>query len=129
MFHLISIKKINTSSQFTVVTVYSLHYSHFPFLYQALYQSWVLDACRNILAILEDLPSLRPPIDHMCELLPRLQARYYSIASSSKVHIYYLCLLSFIILCVCVCACVRVAKQRPLVTGSPQQHPHLRRGG
>ncbi|XP_016088270.1 P450 (cytochrome) oxidoreductase b [Sinocyclocheilus grahami] len=53
---------------------------------QALYQSWVLDSCRNILAILEDLPSLRPPIDHLCELLPRLQARYYSIASSSKVH-------------------------------------------
>ena len=52
---------------------------------QALYQSWVLDACRNILAILEDLPSLRPPMDHLCELLPRLQARYYSIASSSKV--------------------------------------------
>uniref|UniRef100_A0A672HRS4 NADPH--cytochrome P450 reductase n=1 Tax=Salarias fasciatus TaxID=181472 RepID=A0A672HRS4_SALFA len=53
---------------------------------KALYQNWVLDACRNILAILEDMPSLRPPIDHLCELLPRLQARYYSIASSSKVH-------------------------------------------
>ncbi|XP_073673826.1 P450 (cytochrome) oxidoreductase b isoform X1 [Garra rufa] len=53
---------------------------------KALYQSWVLDSCRNILAILEDLPSLRPPIDHLCELLPRLQARYYSIASSSKVY-------------------------------------------
>ncbi|KAA0701679.1 NADPH--cytochrome P450 reductase [Triplophysa tibetana] len=53
---------------------------------KALYQSWVLDSCRNILAILEDLPSLRPPIDHLCELMPRLQARYYSIASSSKVH-------------------------------------------
>merc|ERR1712142_318445 len=53
---------------------------------KALYQSWVLDSCRNILAILEDLPSLRPPIDHLCELLPRLQSRYYSIASSSKVH-------------------------------------------
>lgn len=52
---------------------------------QSLYQNWVLDACRNILAILEDMPSLRPPIDHLCELLPRLQARYYSIASSSKV--------------------------------------------
>ncbi len=62
--------------------------SHCPFVaasLQALYQSWVLDACRNILAILEDMPSLRPPIDHLCELLPRLQARYYSIASSSKV--------------------------------------------
>lgn len=53
---------------------------------KALYQSWVLGSHRNILAILEDMPSLRPPIDHMCELLPRLQARYYSIASSSKVH-------------------------------------------
>uniref|UniRef100_A0A3Q2NS41 NADPH--hemoprotein reductase n=1 Tax=Fundulus heteroclitus TaxID=8078 RepID=A0A3Q2NS41_FUNHE len=53
---------------------------------KALYQSWVLDSCRNIRAILEDMPSLKPPIDHLCELLPRLQARYYSIASSSKVH-------------------------------------------
>ncbi|XP_036392883.1 NADPH--cytochrome P450 reductase-like isoform X1 [Megalops cyprinoides] len=53
---------------------------------KALYQSWVLDARRNILAILQDTPSLRPPIDHLCELMPRLQARYYSIASSSKVH-------------------------------------------
>lgn len=50
------------------------------------YLKWVLEARRNILAILEDLKSLRPPIDHVCELLPRLQARYYSIASSSKVH-------------------------------------------
>uniref|UniRef100_A0A6Q2X1V8 NADPH--hemoprotein reductase n=1 Tax=Esox lucius TaxID=8010 RepID=A0A6Q2X1V8_ESOLU len=53
---------------------------------EALYQSFVLEDHRNILAILEDIPSLRPPIDHLCELLPRLQARYYSIASSSKVH-------------------------------------------
>uniref|UniRef100_A0A3Q1FKK0 NADPH--hemoprotein reductase n=1 Tax=Acanthochromis polyacanthus TaxID=80966 RepID=A0A3Q1FKK0_9TELE len=53
---------------------------------QALYQSWVLDSCRSIIHILEDMPSLRPPIDHLCELMPRLQARYYSIASSSKVH-------------------------------------------
>ncbi|KAK9968462.1 hypothetical protein ABG768_002787 [Culter alburnus] len=53
---------------------------------KALYQSWVVDSERNILAILEDLPSLNPPIDHLCELMPRLQARYYSIASSGKVH-------------------------------------------
>ncbi|TRZ01494.1 hypothetical protein DNTS_025938 [Danionella cerebrum] len=53
---------------------------------KALYQNWVLDSERNILAVLEDLPSLKPPIDHLCELLPRLQARYYSIASSGKVH-------------------------------------------
>lgn len=58
---------------------------------QSLYQSWVLDSCRNILAILEDMPSLKPPVDHLCELLPRLQARYYSIASSSKVTIFLKC--------------------------------------
>ncbi|XP_022363945.1 LOW QUALITY PROTEIN: NADPH--cytochrome P450 reductase-like [Enhydra lutris kenyoni] len=51
-----------------------------------LYLSWVVEARRHILAILQDFPSLRPPIDHLCELLPRLQARYYSVASSSKVH-------------------------------------------
>lgn len=45
-----------------------------------------MEARRHILAILQDYPSLRPPIDHLCELLPRLQARYYSIASSSKVR-------------------------------------------
>ncbi|XP_015223145.1 NADPH--cytochrome P450 reductase isoform X2 [Lepisosteus oculatus] len=53
---------------------------------KALYHQWVPDARRNIVAILEDMPSLRPPLDHLCELMPRLQARYYSIASSSKVH-------------------------------------------
>uniref|UniRef100_A0A670JTH4 NADPH--hemoprotein reductase n=1 Tax=Podarcis muralis TaxID=64176 RepID=A0A670JTH4_PODMU len=53
---------------------------------KSLYLSWVVEARRNILAILQDTPSLRPPIDHLCELLPRLQARYYSIASTSKVQ-------------------------------------------
>ncbi|KAJ3591306.1 hypothetical protein NHX12_009252 [Muraenolepis orangiensis] len=54
---------------------------------KAMYQSWVLDACRNILALLEDLPSLKPPMDHLCELLPRLQARYYSIIHPNSIHI------------------------------------------
>ncbi|XP_031427484.1 NADPH--cytochrome P450 reductase isoform X2 [Clupea harengus] len=53
---------------------------------KALYQSWVLAPQRHILAVLEDIRSLRPAPDHLCELLPRLQARYYSIASSAKVH-------------------------------------------
>ncbi|XP_060114845.1 NADPH--cytochrome P450 reductase [Heteronotia binoei] len=53
---------------------------------KGLYLKWVVEARRNILAILQDIPSLRPPIDHLCELLPRLQARYYSIASTSKVQ-------------------------------------------
>ncbi|KAK3083908.1 hypothetical protein FSP39_005129 [Pinctada imbricata] len=51
-----------------------------------LYSDWVVKDRRNISAVLEDLPSLNPPIDHLCELLPRLQARYYSISSSPKVH-------------------------------------------
>uniref|UniRef100_A0A1A9WZ84 NADPH--cytochrome P450 reductase n=1 Tax=Glossina brevipalpis TaxID=37001 RepID=A0A1A9WZ84_9MUSC len=50
------------------------------------YQSWVQDACRNIVHILEDISSCKPPIDHVCELLPRLQPRYYSISSSSKLY-------------------------------------------
>ncbi|XP_071447149.1 NADPH--cytochrome P450 reductase [Hetaerina americana] len=51
-----------------------------------LYNEWVIQDNRNIVHILQDLPSCRPPIDHLCELLPRMQARYYSISSSPKVH-------------------------------------------
>ncbi|XP_076817473.1 NADPH--cytochrome P450 reductase-like [Clavelina lepadiformis] len=50
------------------------------------YQEWVMDARRNLLAILDDVPSCNPAMDHICELLPHLQARYYSIASSPKMH-------------------------------------------
>merc|ERR1719295_1619192 len=53
---------------------------------KALYQSWVVDSSRHIAHILEDLPSCKPPVDHILELLPRLQPRFYSIASSAKVH-------------------------------------------
>ncbi|XP_071790459.1 NADPH--cytochrome P450 reductase-like isoform X1 [Asterias amurensis] len=48
------------------------------------YSEWVIQDHRSIVAILEDLPSLKPPLDHLCELLPRLHARYYSISSSPK---------------------------------------------
>merc|ERR1712165_237380 len=37
------------------------------------------------MGILSDLPSCKPPVDHVLELLPRLQPRFYSIASSGKV--------------------------------------------
>jgi len=53
---------------------------------KALYQKWVVDGVRHVGHILADLPSCKPPIDHLLELLPRLQPRFYSIASSSKVH-------------------------------------------
>ncbi|CAG5125401.1 unnamed protein product, partial [Candidula unifasciata] len=49
-----------------------------------LYNDWIHTDHRDILAILEDIPSLKPPIDHLCELLPRLQPRFYSISSSPK---------------------------------------------
>ncbi|XP_021373216.1 NADPH--cytochrome P450 reductase-like [Mizuhopecten yessoensis] len=53
---------------------------------KASYSDWIIKDHRNILAVLESLPSLMPPIDHLLELLPRLQARYYSISSSPKIH-------------------------------------------
>lgn len=49
------------------------------------YNEWIMKDKRTIVAVLEDLPSFKPPLDHLLELLPRLQARYYSISSSSKV--------------------------------------------
>lgn len=51
-----------------------------------LYHDWVVKSCRNIVQILEDLPSCKPPLDHLLELMPRLQCRYYSISSSPKLH-------------------------------------------
>ncbi|XP_043191359.1 NADPH--cytochrome P450 reductase-like isoform X1 [Amphibalanus amphitrite] len=53
---------------------------------KAAYHQWMLDPCRTLLHLLEDMPSCRPPLDLLCELLNRLQPRYYSISSSSKVH-------------------------------------------
>lgn len=53
---------------------------------KAAYQQWVIQENRNIVHILEDIPSLKPPLDHLCEILPRLQCRYYSISSSPKLH-------------------------------------------
>lgn len=53
---------------------------------KALYQKWIIEENRNIVHILEDLPSCKPALDHLCELLPRLQPRYYSISSSPKLH-------------------------------------------
>lgn len=51
----------------------------------AKYQEWIEDASRNFVHVLEDIPSCRPPIDRICELMPRLQPRFYSISSSPKV--------------------------------------------
>ncbi|KAJ3643865.1 hypothetical protein Zmor_026549 [Zophobas morio] len=53
---------------------------------KALYQQWIIADNRNIVHVLEDMPSCKPPLDHLCELLPRLQPRYYSISSSPKLY-------------------------------------------
>ena len=53
---------------------------------KSLYQQWIIASNRNIVHVLEDLPSCRPALDHLCELLPRLQPRYYSISSSPKLY-------------------------------------------
>ena len=53
---------------------------------QLAYSEWIVKDHRHIVAVLEDLPSLKPPIDHLVELLPRLQVRYYSISSSQRVR-------------------------------------------
>merc|ERR1719369_2104700 len=51
-----------------------------------MYNSFIVNDCRHVTHILEDLPSCKPAIDQLLELLPRLQPRFYSISSSAKVH-------------------------------------------
>lgn len=51
---------------------------------KALYSEWIVKDHRHILSVLEDLPSCRPPLDLLLEMLPHLQVRYYSISSSPK---------------------------------------------
>lgn len=72
---------------------------------KALYQTFIVDACRNVVHILEDLKSCKPPIDHICELLPRLQPRYYSISSSPKV-----CCLLELFYCINICYLLYIVK-------------------
>lgn len=51
-----------------------------------LYSNWIVKNLRSIVHILEDLPSVKIPIDHLLELLPRLNSRFYSISSSNKMY-------------------------------------------
>ncbi|KAL5111098.1 hypothetical protein TcWFU_000120 [Taenia crassiceps] len=48
------------------------------------YEKWILAARRNVVEVLEDLPSCRPSADLLCRMLPRLQPRFYSVASSFR---------------------------------------------
>lgn len=49
------------------------------------YSQFIQKEHRSIVDVLEYFPSCKPPLNHLLELLPRLQARYYSISSSPKV--------------------------------------------
>ena len=51
-----------------------------------LYSNWVVKNLRSIIHVLEDLPSVKIPLDHLLELIPRLNSRYYSISSSNKMY-------------------------------------------
>lgn len=53
---------------------------------KALYNSFIRDQQIDLVTLLTRFSSLKPPVDHVMELLPRLQARYYSISSSPKIH-------------------------------------------
>lgn len=48
------------------------------------YSQFIQKERRSIIDVLEHFPSCKPPADYLLELLPRLQARYYSISSSPK---------------------------------------------
>lgn len=52
---------------------------------KAMYSDFIMKSARSIVHVLEDLPSIKIPLDHLLELMPRLQARYYSISSSPKI--------------------------------------------
>jgi sulfite reductase alpha subunit-like flavoprotein len=41
---------------------------------------------KNLLEVLEEVPSVQPPWEDFIEWCPKLQPRFYTIASSSKMH-------------------------------------------
>ena len=50
------------------------------------YGSFIQKERRSIVDILEHFSTCKPPMDLLLEMLPRLQPRYYSISSSSKLN-------------------------------------------
>ncbi|PIC39356.1 hypothetical protein B9Z55_011071 [Caenorhabditis nigoni] len=50
------------------------------------YARYIVKERRSIVDVLTDQKTCKPPIEYLLELLPRLQARYYSIASSPRVN-------------------------------------------
>ncbi|KII62692.1 NADPH--cytochrome P450 reductase [Thelohanellus kitauei] len=66
---------------------------------QSFYTEWIVHDHRNIIGLLEDLPSLRPPIELLLQHLPKLNCRYYSISSSQTViiHVFSFFKINFIL--------------------------------
>ena len=48
------------------------------------YKRYVLKEYRSVADILDEFPSLNPPIDHFLEMAPRLDPRFYSISSAME---------------------------------------------
>lgn len=53
---------------------------------KAEYQEFIINSRKNLMDVLEAFPSVQLPWDVFLEYVPRLKPRYYTIASSSKVH-------------------------------------------
>ncbi|EFC50742.1 NADPH-cytochrome P450 oxidoreductase [Naegleria gruberi] len=53
---------------------------------KAKYNSFVKEGCRNVLEVLNHFTSVKLPVDGLLEIVPKMQVRYYSIASSSQLH-------------------------------------------
>ena len=51
-----------------------------------LYASYCKKEGRTFVDLLEDFHSLRPPLEHLVEIIPRLAPREYSISSSPSHH-------------------------------------------
>lgn len=50
------------------------------------FHDYVHNQQKSVWEVFQDFPSIRIPLSRLLEYLPRLQPRYYTIASSSKVH-------------------------------------------
>jgi len=50
------------------------------------YHSFVREQCRSVLDVLNYFKSVQVPIEALLEMVPKMQVRYYSIASSSQLH-------------------------------------------
>ena len=53
---------------------------------KAEYKEKVTDALSGLVHILQRCPSIAMPLEHFVDLCPRLQARFFTISSSSSVH-------------------------------------------